>query len=215
MALKVPTARHLDADKGELFIETIRQRLASHSPILISKEGGGFRHASVLIPLLQEQEIWKIVLTRRSQQVAHHKGQISFPGGRVDRGDRSHEETALRETFEEIGLKKGQVEILGRIDDIQTVASKFIVHPFVGHIFPDPGFLLNTREVDSVIKIPLHVFLLAGSHRGQYSVTYRGKTYETDAYRYHGDLIWGATAGMIKNLADVIGYKIGLLRGEK
>lgn len=185
------------------------------SPDVIAETGKGLKHAGVLIPLLLEQEIWKVVFTRRSRQVEHHKGQISFPGGVVDRQDQSYEETALRESFEEIGLAREQVEVLGRIDDIQTVASRFIIHPFVGHVCEGNRFKMNAIEVDSIIKIPLHLFFKADPYNERCSVNHEGKIYETPAYQYHDDLIWGATAGMMKNFVEIIDDKIGLLQEKK
>ncbi len=201
--------------KVDFFIQNIRQKLALRPPEAIAEDKTGLKHAGVLIPLLLEQEIWKVVFTRRSRKVEHHKGQISFPGGAVDRQDQTYEETALRESFEEIGLAREQIEILGRIDDIQTVASRFIIHPFVGHVCEGNRFKVNAFEVDSIIKIPLNLFFKADSHNGRCSVDYEGEIYETPAYRYQEDLIWGATAGMMKNFVDIIDDKIGLLQGKK
>jgi 8-oxo-dGTP pyrophosphatase MutT (NUDIX family) len=158
-------------------------------------------------------EILKILLTRRSTKVAHHKGQISFPGGMFDCHDQTYEKTALRETFEEIGVSKEQIEILGLLDEIQTVASRFIIHPFVGHIFEASRFSLNAQEVASIIKIPLQFFLNARPQKC--SVNYEGSLYDTLTYRYYGDLIWGATAGIIKNLTEILSDKIDLLQEKK
>ncbi len=215
MALQVPEAGDTETNSVPFFIESLRQLLALRSAKTFVVDERELKHAGVLVPLLLEDESWKVVLTRRSRQVSHHKGQISFPGGEVDRQDQTYEATALRETFEEIGLAKDQIEILGRMDDIRTVASRFIIHPFVGHIFEGNGFIVNKEEVDSIIKIPLAFFLKAVSHEEKCSVRYEGKIFETVAYRYYEDLIWGATAGIMKKLAQIIGDKIDLLQGKK
>jgi len=215
MAFKVPKAGDTETNSGNFFIETLRQLLALRSAKTFVVDESELKHAGVLVPLLLEDEIWKVLLTRRNRQVSHHKGQVSFPGGAVDREDQTYEETALRETFEEIGLAGNQVELLGRMDDIRTVASRFIIHPFVGHIFECNRFILNREEVDNILKIPLAFFFKTFSHEEKCSVTYEGNIYETAAYRYHEDLIWGATAGIMKNLAQIIGDKIDLLQGKK
>jgi len=215
MALQARKAEHTETNSIHFFIETLRHLLAARSDKTVVADGHELKHAGVLVPLLFENEIWKVVLTRRSRQVSHHKGQISFPGGAVDREDQTYEETALRETFEEIGLAKYKIDILGEMDDIQTVASRFIIHPFVGHIVKYNRFILNREEVDGILKIPLAFFLKAVPHEAKSSVRYEGKIFETVAYRYHEDLIWGATAGIMKNLAQIIDHKIDLLQGKK
>ncbi|MCF8127577.1 MAG: CoA pyrophosphatase [Deltaproteobacteria bacterium] len=213
--MKVPDERNFGRAGANFFIETLRQLLTVRPVKTIVTDGSELKHAGVLIPVLLEDEIWKILLTRRSKRVAHHKGQISFPGGAVDGEDQTYEETALRETFEEIGVAREQIEVLGRMDDIQTVASRFIIHPFVGHIFEGNRFFVNTQEVDGILKIPLAFLFKADSHEEKCTVTYEGKIYETAAYRYHEDLIWGATAGIIKNLVHILGDKIDLLQEKK
>jgi 8-oxo-dGTP pyrophosphatase MutT (NUDIX family) len=215
MALQARKAEHTETNSIPSFIETLRHLLAARSDKTVVADGRELKHAGVLVPLLFEDEIWKVVLTRRSRQVFHHKGQISFPGGAVDREDQTYEKTALRETFEEIGLARDQIEILGGMDDIQTVASRFIIHPFVGHIVKYSRFILNREEVEGILKIPLAFFLKAVPYEAKCSVRYEGKIFETVAYRYHEDLIWGATAGIMKNLAHIIGDKIDLLQGKK
>ena len=215
MALQIQKARDTETNSGPFFIETLRQLLASRSAKTSVADGRELKHAGVLVPLLLEDENWKVVLTRRSRQVSRHKGQISFPGGVMDRGDQTYEETALRETFEEIGLARDKIEILGGMDEIRTVTSRFMIHPFVGHILECDRFIVNKEEVDSVIKIPLAFFSKAASHEEKCSVTYEGRIFETAAYRYYEDLIWGATAGIMKNLVQIIGDKIDLLPRKK
>jgi len=213
MVLKAAKTTNLVKAKSSFFIQTIRQLLAARSVKIIEENGKELKHAGILVPVVLEGDILKILLTRRSRQVSNYKGQISFPGGVVDPEDRSYEETALRETFEEIGVTRKEIEVLGRMDDIGTVASGFIIHPFIGYIFEGNSFCVNTCEVDNIIKIPLAFFLNAGSRK--YSVSYEGNPYETVAYRYYEDLIWGATAGIITNLTDMIKDKIDLLQEKK
>jgi 8-oxo-dGTP pyrophosphatase MutT (NUDIX family) len=178
----------------------IKGILGARDPKVI-KDGQqpGYRHAGVLLPLLVEGGLCKVLLTKRTDRVEHHKGQISFPGGAVDKGDASIEETVLRETYEEIGLSREHIEILGRIDDVLTMASNYVVHPFVGCITHLNDLVINRAELERVVKAPLSLFHRANSEKKRYSVEYEGVIYETPAYQYGKDLIWGATARMMEN----------------
>ena len=140
----------------------------------------------------------------------HHKGQISFPGGTVDKEDGTFEETALREAFEEIGLLREDVTILGRIDDTRTVVSNFIIHPFVG-LIPHPyNFRINPEEVKRLIEVPFEVFLINRSTDKMSDIEHEGVTFQSLTYLYNGEVIWGATARIIKNFIEIIGEKLDL-----
>jgi 8-oxo-dGTP pyrophosphatase MutT (NUDIX family) len=184
--------------------EVISGVLRAREPKVLAGVSVGYRHAGVLLPLLEEEGVCKVLFTQRTDHVEHHKGQISFPGGRVEDGDRTIEETALRETHEEIGLSKEKIEILGRIDDALTVASNYIIHPVVGWVASVDGLAVNPAEVARVITAPLSLFCRAGSEKKWYSVTYQGATYETVAFEYGDHIIWGATARVIENFIDIV-----------
>ncbi len=189
----------------------IKEMLGARDPKVIKDgEQPGYRHAGVLLPLLVEGGIWKVLFTRRTDRVEHHKGQISFPGGAVDKGDASIEDTVLRETYEEIGLSREHIEILGRIDDVLTMASNYVVHPIVGRIIHMDDLVINRAEVERVVKAPLSLFHRANSEKRRYSVEYEGVIYETPAYEYGKDLIWGATARMMENFMEIMGDKLCL-----
>jgi 8-oxo-dGTP pyrophosphatase MutT (NUDIX family) len=193
----------------------IREVLGSRPHRRIKDLDESYSRASVLIPLWVEQGQIFVLFTQRTQRVEHHKGQISFPGGRVERQDRSTEETALRETQEEIGIGPRDVEILGRIDDTLTLASRFVVHPFVG-VIPHPyEFRLNREEVERVIKVPASVFYPADwkDHRGM--IEYEGMTYPSLVYSFDGDVIWGATARMMQNFMEIMDGRLPLSVKEK
>ena len=189
----------------------IKEALAAKDPKVI-KDGQrpGYRHAGVLLPLLVEGGLCKVLFTKRTDRVEHHKGQISFPGGTVDKEDVSIEETVLRETYEEIGLAEKDIEILGRIDDALTVASNYVIHPLVGMVMSIDDLTINRAEVKRVITVPLSLFHDAGSEKRRYSVEYEGVIYETPAYEYGNDLIWGATAKMMENFMEIMGDKLCL-----
>ena len=191
--------------------DTISDILSSREPRFFDDKGTtNYRPAGVLLPLLEEGGVWKVLFTKRTDNVEHHKGQISFPGGAVDKEDASIEETVLRETYEEIGLSREHVEILGRIDDVLTMASNYIVHPFVGRITNLNDLVINRAEVERVVKAPLSLFHRANPEKRRYSVEYEGVIYETPAYEYGKDLIWGATARMMENFMEIIGDKLCL-----
>jgi 8-oxo-dGTP pyrophosphatase MutT (NUDIX family) len=193
----------------------IREVLRGREPKNIHDGHYSYRHAGVLIPLLEDKGIYKILFTKRTDMVEQHKGQISFPGGAVDKEDSSLLETALRESEEEIGLLKGDVDILGRIDDTLTVASDFIIRPFVG-LVPFPyDFVISKEEVERLIIVPIDVFQTENSENSVYGVEYEGKTYHTRAYEYNGDVIWGATARMIENLMNIIERRLPLPQNRK
>jgi 8-oxo-dGTP pyrophosphatase MutT (NUDIX family) len=187
-------------------IEKIRTSLNKRKPRLIDNHKSRYVHASVLIPLFREDGQYKVLFTRRTTHVEHHKGQISFPGGALDKEDNSPEETALREAYEEIGLFREDVELLGRIDDVITI-SDFIVHPFVGQIPYPYTFQINPFEVDSIIIIPLYAFVDKTAGHYKDFVEVEGYPYHGSSYEYEGNIVWGATARIMENLVQVIGKK--------
>jgi 8-oxo-dGTP pyrophosphatase MutT (NUDIX family) len=201
-------------DQIDLF-QIIREILNSRSPNRVRSEQPKYKRAAVLIPFFEEAGDYKILFTKRTNRVEHHKGQISFPGGSVDEEDDTVVETVLREAREEIGLQKNDVEILGRIDDALTIVTDFIIHPFVGMIRYPYDFTINEAEVKRLIKVPLSVFHPEISQKKAYTVEFEGATFETLAYEYKGDFIWGATARIMDNLMDIIGHKLPLPEAKK
>jgi 8-oxo-dGTP pyrophosphatase MutT (NUDIX family) len=191
-------------------LDIIRNSLKEYKPKSIENDGQGYAEASVLIPLFSQDGQYNVIFTKRTSMVEHHKGQISFPGGAVDREDGSLEETAYREAYEEIGLLKKDVEMLGRIDDELAVVSGFIIHPFVGRVPWPYDYKINTLEVDSLIPIPLHVFMdETGRHKRDFVVV-DGFHYHGTNYHYNGTIVWGATARIMENFIRIIEGKIML-----
>lgn len=205
----------MNIQDGKNLPDLIREILDGRTPKKIHGGSHSYRYAGVLIPLLEDEGVYKIIFTKRTNTVEQHKGQISFPGGAVDEEDSSLLETALRESEEEIGLLKGDVDILGRVDDTLTLASDFVVRPFVG-LVPFPyDFIISEDEVERLIIVPIELFMTENSGNNIYSIEYEGKTYQTKAYEYNGDVIWGATARMIENLVDLITRRLPLPGGKK
>ena len=133
----------------------------------------------------------------------YHKGEVSFPGGVVDERDYNLESTAKRETFEEIGVREEDIEILGQLDDMTTITSRFIIHPFVGTVPFPYEFTINKTEVERLIEVPLQ-FFLDPSQPQPFSMSYKGDTFETPAFIYEGIVIWGATERILENFVGVI-----------
>lgn len=187
--------------------ELIRETLSSRTPKLIHDAPSHYRHAGVLIPLLAENGMHRVLFTKRTDIVEHHKGQISFPGGAADAEDKSIEETVIREAYEEIGLPEEDVEILGRVDDTLTLESSFVVHPFVGLIHSRNNFVISKKEVERIIKVPWNSLISSNMDERTCSVERAGVVYQTPAFEYDGDVIWGATANMMQNFIDILNHK--------
>ncbi len=182
------------------WIDRIRSLLASRQRKVI--EQLPFSHAAILLPLFKKGEDCHILFTKRTDRVKYHKGQISFPGGGVDEEDSDLEQTALREAYEEIGLKRKDVEILGALDDIVTV-SEFIVTPFVGHFsYPYP-LKISPIEIDEMIEVPLPFLLQKGCFQER-EIMQGDQRRIVDSYQYGKHIIWGATARILKQFLDLI-----------
>src|SRR5574341_2105132 len=163
----------------------------------------GPRRAAVLIPLFAERGELRVLFTRRTETVEHHKGQISFPGGAADRQDPDAPATALRETEEELGIPRDRVHVLGVLDDLLAAVSGFIITPVVGTIpYPFP-LRVNEAEIAEVFAVPLGVFRDPARLR----VEQRERGGERiDVYFYtHGPHeIWGVTARIMKSFIDAV-----------
>ena len=163
---------------------------------------GPVRRAAVLVPLVFIVDEWHILFTRRTNSVDHHKGQVSFPGGRTDPEDKSQVATALRETYEEIGVKAADIQVLGSLGEYLTV-SNYLVTPVVG-ILPWPyTFNIHTLEVERIFTIPLN-WLADPNHHQEMVRQETGRGFI--AYLpYEGELLWGITARITVNFLAVLG----------
>lgn len=165
----------------------------------------GWREAAVLIPLFwhADKDEWYVLFTLRSNAVPTHKGQISFPGGGREPGDSSLLATALRETWEEIGVRPEDVEILGVADDVMSNSSCYVVTPFVG-VIPHPyAFTLNPAEIDELIEVPLSFFRHPDHHRVEHWEL-RGKEVPVHFFDWNGYVIWGLTARVLTEFLTTI-----------
>jgi 8-oxo-dGTP pyrophosphatase MutT (NUDIX family) len=140
-----------------------------------------------------------VILTRRTETLRQHAGQIAFPGGRIDAGDESVVAAALREAEEEIGLPRSRVTVIGAADRYLTVTG-FAVTPVIGVIPPDLTLVPSEAEVASVFEVPL-AFLLDTANHLEASVEWQGRERHYYEIQWGDHRIWGATAAMIVNLA--------------
>ena len=161
--------------------------------------------AAVLVPLIARAEGYSVLLTKRSEHLAHHPGQVSFPGGRSEPHDSDAIATALRETQEEIGLGAEFIEIVGQLDFYQTVTN-FMVTPVVGLVRPGFNLDLDDFEVAEVFEVPLAHALNPSNHQRQSRVL-NGQRREYYVIPYQNYFIWGATAAMLVNLAGRLDWR--------
>ncbi len=162
--------------------------------------------AAVLMPLIDRPQGMTVLLTRRGEGLSDHAGQISFPGGRVEAGDRDAADTALRETEEEIGLPRQRIDVVGELD-ICVTGTGFSVVPVVGFISPplDLGrdLVLDRHEVAEAFEAPLDFFLDPRNHQRRSAIA-RGRRREFYVLAWKEHTIWGATARMLVNLHEVL-----------
>jgi 8-oxo-dGTP pyrophosphatase MutT (NUDIX family) len=170
----------------------IAHTLRSRTPDLIA--GNGHKPAAVLIPIQERQDGDYLVLTRRGDQLPTHKGQIAFPGGRVDVGDKDIFHTALRESQEEIGINPEQVKILGRLDEF-TAGYGLVVTPVVGVIPAHCEFRMDPRETTAVASVPIRSLM----ERRNFALDDRLSPGGHPSYHFYvnGWDVWGVTARIL------------------
>ncbi len=157
------------------------------------------RPAAVLVPIVVRDEL-TVLLTQRTETLNKHAGQISFPGGRIDGAHETPLEAALREADEEIGLGKEHVEPLGYLDGYRT-GTGFHITPVVALVRPNFSLTLHEGEVAEAFEVPLAFLMSPGNHQ-QHAREWRGRHRQFWAIPYGERYIWGATAGMLKNLHE-------------
>ena len=165
--------------------------------------GEKLRSAAVLVPLVDRPDELTVLLTRRTEHLNAHAGQISFPGGRLESHDAGAEAAALRETEEETGIDPGFVDIVGRLDNYETVTG-YRVAPFVGIVQPNFVLTPDSFEVAEVFEVPLR-FLMDPANHQRHSGWRNGQRRHWYAMPYGDYYIWGATAGMLVNLYHRVG----------
>ena len=170
------------------------------NPASFPSEAVSFKPAAVLVPIVMREEAPSVILTRRASHLKKHAGQISFPGGRAEEEDASVVQTALRESEEEINLDPSLVEVVGALSTYVTVTHYSVV-PVVGFVEPDFDLTPEEGEVAEIFEVPLQ-FLLDRSNHQKHSGFHNGIERFWYAMPYNDYYIWGATAGMIKDLSE-------------
>ena len=163
---------------------------------------GPLTPAAVLVALIERSAGMTVLLTRRTESLSSHGGQISFPGGRVEQDDGAPVRTALREAEEEIGLAPSHVEILGRLANY-VVGTGYRITPVVGFVDPVQHFVRDEREVAEIFEVPLDIVMERKNYRQEHM---RVKNIDRSYYvlPYGGYRIWGATASILLNLRETL-----------
>jgi 8-oxo-dGTP pyrophosphatase MutT (NUDIX family) len=183
--------------------DRLRSILTQRVPVIVPPDPIR-RQAAVLLPLFKNAADYHLVFTKRTETVRHHKGQVSFPGGSFEPADGDLLTTALRESYEEVGIRPEHVSILGRLDDLPTFSTSFTISPFVGLIpYPYP-FHPNPTEVAIVFDASLSI--LADPTVGRRYIRARDDGATIEDYEFHvdGHVIWGATARLIHHFLEVV-----------
>lgn len=174
-------------------IPTLRRNLAGSPP----PDSGA--DAAVLIAIFTGGAEPEVLLTRRPTHMKSHAGEVAFPGGKRETGDADLTVTALRESEEEVGLARAEVEIIGALRPCRAKSGIKVV-PVVGLVGGSPQLTPNPGEVESVFRVPLRFFLETQPAR-DYRVTWRGLDLVVPCFRYNGYIIWGLTAHMLVEFA--------------
>jgi 8-oxo-dGTP pyrophosphatase MutT (NUDIX family) len=191
----------------------LAQRLANAGRYLITHEDDVWhqqqilpeqkvKHAAVLVPLVARADDVYLLLTQRTTYLNDHAGQISFPGGGVEAHDRHRQDTALRETEEEIGLPRSAITVLGQLSDYE-MNSGFRITPVVGWILPPYATRLDPLEVQDLFEVPFRHFLRPENYQRR-SYVLGGVVRRYLAIPYRGRYIWGATAGMLYSFYQLL-----------
>ncbi len=185
---------------AERFFEELKKALLPAD--VIRPVPAGLRPAGVLVPLRAGEEGVRVVLARRTERVPHHKGQVCFPGGGREPGDRDLLATALRESREEIGIRPENVELLGALEPVPTLTG-FFIQPFLAGIPADSRFSTDGFEIEEVFEVPLAVFADFSSYRVA-DASFRGMPHSVYFLEYGRHTIWGATARILRDLSRIV-----------
>lgn len=193
LTLEIPGGLHdpsVTPKRGDHDADPVMQKIAEVRPI---------RPAAVLVPVVERDEP-TILLTQRAQHLPDHPGQVSFPGGKIEKGDASPLESALREAEEEIGLDRAFVTAIGYLDVYMTTLGYRIV-PTIARVRPGFTLSLNANEVDAVFEVPL-AFLMDQRNVQRHARDWQGMKRHYYAITFGERYIWGVTAGILRNLYD-------------
>jgi 8-oxo-dGTP pyrophosphatase MutT (NUDIX family) len=185
-----------------LLPERLRGRLQTRPPATLGS--GSAIACAVLVPLVVLEEDYGVVYTLRSEHLPNHKGQVAFPGGKHASGrDRDLLQTALREAHEEVGILPADVDVLGRLDDVHTLAADFVITPYVGLLPLDYSYRANPREVADIFTVRVTDLADPGYHRTEMR-EWQGARYPIDLITAGPHKIWGATHRITMDLLALL-----------
>jgi 8-oxo-dGTP pyrophosphatase MutT (NUDIX family) len=190
-------------DGAVKLVDPLRRVLAERERIALPEDQGV--RCAVLVPLLPDGELCRVVYTVRTEHLPDHRGQVAFPGGKHHASDPSLADTALREAQEEVGIVPGEVELLGRLDDVYTMATHYVVTPFVGVLRPGTRFEPNPEEVADLFTLSVDE-LSNPKHHGTIPRNWGDEVFHVDVINVGAGAhdIWGLTLNITRNLLDCI-----------
>lgn len=165
-----------------------------------SEEKKRVKYSSVLLLLFVENNELTACLIKRPTHMKYHAGQIALPGGRIEKGETAIE-TALRETYEEIGIQSDQIEILGSLSEFYVEVSRFQIQPFVGWMQKRPEFILNHNEVEKTVLLPLNKFKTPFDEIELETI--KGNL-KVPCIQFENEIVWGATAMILSEFSDIL-----------
>ncbi|WP_111497649.1 MULTISPECIES: NUDIX hydrolase [Marinobacter] len=181
-----------------------KERLDRHTPKLIALD---YPEAGVLVPVTNVPDNPELILTQRAAHLKTHRGQVAFPGGKRDLSDRSLEETALRETHEEIGLPPSEVMVAGPLGQVVS-RHRILVTPFVGIVPHDATLTASPEEIDAIFKVPVSFFMEDRRLRTD-ALGFQGHTLYVPCYEWEGYHIWGLSAVVLVDFLNAV-YDAGI-----
>ncbi len=184
------------------YIERLRRTLSKETPVPREKLANNSRGAAVLVPIRERRGELHVVYIRRADHVSSHRGQVAFPGGRVDPADTTLLDTALREAREEVGIEPHTVDVLGAFPEMSTLTSGITVAPFAGVIPAASRLSPSLDEVAEIFEVPIGA-LADPRYRGEYRWGANGSKFP--AILYGGQTIWGLTLRITMNLLEIVG----------
>ena len=183
------------------FIEMVRKKLKDHQPAQITAPDR--IPAAVLAPFFEKNGEPHLLFTRRTSHLQFHRGEICFPGGSREAGDSDLQATALREFSEEIRIPHEQIEILGKLENIRTVSSFFLVAPYVGYLKRNMVWDPDPHEVEQILEVPYHHLQDPAIFREEIRLVDQ-KPHPVYYYQWQSHTIWGVTARILKTLMDLL-----------
>ncbi len=161
-----------------------------------------YKPSAVLIPVVQREDGLYILLTKRNENLKNHPGQVCFPGGKVDSTDESPAATAIRECFEELGIKDNKIKIWGMLEPMKVPTGYFLI-PVIGELQSDYTLNLHLDEVETAFEVPFAHFMDIENYLAR-RIFYRGRNHRFFEIKHHQHYIWGATAKILRKISKIV-----------